>query len=74
MVRMMVTQHDDYHHEDDAGSCGKGGKSDKSDGKSEKSDKSDKIDKIDPLKQRSGTCSSTDHSLLVSGRGFLLCK
>ena len=70
MVRMM-SQHDDYHHEDDAGS---GGKSDKSDGKSEKSDKSDKIDKIDPLKQRSGTCSSTDHSLLVSGRGFLLCK
>ena len=67
MVRMMVTQHDDYHDEDDAGS----GKSDKGGGKSEKSDK---IDKIDHLKQRSGTCNSTDHSLLVSGRGFLLCK
>ena len=66
MVRMM-SQHDDYHHEDDAGSGGKSGKSDKS-------EKSDKSDKIDPLKQRSGTCSSTDHSLLVSGRGFLLCK
>ena len=69
MVR-RITLHDDYHHEDDAGSGDKSGKSDKS----EKSDKSDKIDKIDPLKQRSGTCSSTDHSLLVSGRGFLLCK
>ena len=63
----MISQHDDYHHEDDAGSD----KSDKGDGKNEKSDK---IDKIDLLKQRSGTCSSTDHSLLVSGRGFLLCK
>ena len=61
---MMVKQHDNYHYEDDAGI-------DKGDGKSEKSYK---IDKIDHLKQRSGTCNSTDHSLLVSGRGFLLCK
>ena len=63
----MISQHEDFHYEDDAGSD----KSDKGDGKSEKSDK---IDKIDHLKQRGGTCNSTDHSLLVSGRGFLLCK
>ena len=62
----MISQHEDFHYGDDAGSD----KSDKGDGKSEKSDK---IDKIDHLKQRSGTCSSTDHSLLVSGSGFLLC-